>query len=72
MLGAVWRFFKDQAGQAAQDRALAEYYRIEYINNPDQFPYKLPAAIQRIRIQDRWGNWYYREYTSQDIGKYRR
>ena len=60
----------DSSG-AFSDRALENYYRIEYFNEADRIhhDHTMSTPVHRVKIQDRLGNWWYEERKFTDIYK---
>ena len=58
-LSSVIKFFKNFADSAENEKALAEYYRVEYRNYPIEEC--KGTSFKKIKVQDRWGNHWYED-----------
>lgn len=72
-ISSVIKFIKDFTDREAHERALAEYYRVEYRNDPIVEECK-GTSFKKVRVQDRWGNHWYEDRKLNDLHqeRYRR
>ena len=61
--------------KVSSNRALDDYYRIEYCNETDLAQYnafqKISSPVYKARIQNRLGDWWYEDRNIDDLYRYR-